>query len=168
MIELNYLTGWVAKDEHGVQYPWYVASVLELIDKQDWNGKRVFEFGQGNSTDWFRSRGAITEGVDSNPLWARGNNITTDITEYTECILKYPKFDLIVIDGLYRDECFHYAWSRIKNGGAIIIDNYKQASVDPNPNAWDETDKYIEQNELQHEVYKQPGHPDWQTMIIHV
>lgn len=164
---------WLTKDEHGIQMPWYTRPCLEVLDKMDFKGKRVFEYGVGYSTIWYRSRGATSWGVDSNEVWAKatGSYFTTDKIPYLTHIGKAAKskgnvaFDIICIDGLFRDECTEYALKHVATGGMIIIDNYKQPSVDPDPNAWVETDRLT--GHMRRELYKEPEHPDWATLIIY-
>lgn len=167
MIKLESHNGWVTKDKNGFLYPWYTSGALDFIDKIDFNGKRVFEYGVGNSTLWYRSRGAVVEGVDSNKDWldfAGLSDCEPDKDKYIRAINKYPKFDLIIIDGDFRDQCTYYALKRLNTLGMIIIDNWMQPSVEPNE--WHYTLDMIAIHKLKFEVYRQEGHSDWGTLII--
>lgn len=159
----NYLT----LDEYGIQMPWYTRPCLEWLDKLDLRDKKVFEYGVGHSTYWYKTRGAEIFGIDSNCEWGSfaGVNWTTDKSKYLDSIYEAGRnYDLIVIDGEFRDECTKMALWRIRKGGYIIIDNYKQATADLAD--WPITEKLIENLKVLY--YKEPHHPDWVTIVIHV
>lgn len=157
------------KDEFGIQMPWYTLPALEVIDKWDFQYKFVYEYGVGYSTLWYLSRGASVYGVDSNKKWASFVNLDTvnhrDVMRTYTVDLEYGKpfdgYDVICIDGIWRDDCTEHALRCLKSGGKLILDNWKQPEVEPD---WPKTEKLIEG--MQIEVYKQPGHPDWQTAIV--
>ena len=146
--------------------PWFTSGVLEILDVMDLNGKRIFEYGCGNSTKWFRSRGAIVEGVDSNPEWAKFAyvELQTELIPYTRAIYKGHKFDLICIDGIFRDDCTEHALNCIEPGGIIIADNFLQPSAEQSN--WFRTLDFMAARSLPHTVYRESLHPDWQSLII--
>jgi hypothetical protein len=121
---------WLTKDDEGMQMPWYTRPCLEVLDKMDFIGKNVFEYGCGHSTLWYRKRGANVFGVDSNPEWAKfaGVDLETQEDDYVMSIygMDYPLFDIVCIDGIYRDRCTEYALDYLAPGGILIIDNYDQ------------------------------------------
>jgi len=166
MIKLSAENGWVAKDQYGIQYPWYASDMLELLDKMDLRGKYVFEYGCGHSTHWFRSRGAFVDGVDSDIDWADVAKVKFEkyYNEYTNRIhnSKYEWYDIIVIDGIYRDDCTEHALKNLKPGGMLIIDNWMQPSVEPNE--WTRTLELTKG--MKSEVFAQEGHPDWKTIYF--
>lgn len=152
--------------------PWYTSPCLEWLMKLDLVGKKVFEYGTGDSTKWYSSQGADVYGVDSEAKWlpecadldALGFRITDDEKLYISYnpIMGDAAFDIVAIDGLYRDKCTKYALHRLRPGGYLIIDNYKQPSVQMD---WPETDKLIEG--MEQTLYKEPGHYDgWQTLVV--
>lgn len=155
-------------DDEGIILPWYTSSCLEWLEKLYLKGKWVFEYGVGDSTDWFRRQGAIVTGVDSDQMWAAKSGVwwAHYKDEYINHIydrfgFEYP-FDIVVIDGNYRDECTERALTALKPGGYLIIDNYHQASADLKE--WPLTDKLIEGMEIT--IYKEPNHIDWATAVI--
>lgn len=158
-------------DKLNIPAPWYVKQVVEILDKMDFNGKRIFEYGVGDSTAWFRSKGAKCYGIETDKGWAEKcgvYNIPIDhqMCEYCSSLFgNQPIFyDLIVIDGEHRDDCLLYAIQAIKKDGLIIIDNFEQPSADlPD---WPKTRKLIEEKKLNFTIYKQEGHQDWQTLVI--
>lgn len=155
-------------DDNGFVMPWYTSPCLEWLQTLDLSGKNIFEFGVGDSTLWYRSKGAKTSGVDSNEYWVHKvcawhgddkehylRSIVVLADEY-KCL-----FDIVVIDGDYRDECTEHALKHLKHGGYLIIDNWMQPSVEMN---WSKTEKLIEGMPIT--VYKEPEHYDWQTAVI--
>lgn len=160
------IENWLTIDEHGIQMPWYTRPCLQWLETIDFTNKSVFEYGVGYSTLWYKSRGAETFGIDSNCQWGSMSGVdwTTDRLKYLNAINQHEYYDIICIDGEFRDQCTEYALIRIKKGGYIIIDNYKQATADlPD---WPITEKLIENLEVMY--YPEPNHPDWQTIVIHV
>jgi predicted O-methyltransferase YrrM len=162
---INPIENWLALDEYNIQMPWYVRPFLEILDTWDLKGKIIFEYGSGYSSLWFRSRGATVYGVDSNETWANlsGARFCDDKQAYLDSInWVIPHFDIVVIDGIYRDECTKYALNKLNPEGILIIDNWDQPSAEPNE--WLETKELIKG--LKMEVYKEPEHEDWKTAVI--
>jgi hypothetical protein len=157
---------WLTLDEHGIQMPWYTRPFLEILDTWDLKGKNVFEYGAGHSTLWYRSRGALVFSVDSDAEWANMSDAyyTNDKDLYLRSSLSCwgKKFDIVAIDGDYRDDCTEYALEALKPGGILIIDNWDQPSVEPNE--WSKTCDLIKGMTMA--VHKEPGHPDWKTAVI--
>lgn len=163
MIDLNKCEGGQKRDESGMVMPWYTHPALDEILTWDFKGKSVFEYGCGQSTEWWRKMAFFVKGVDSNKEWAEtiGVEFSNDEYEYPAAVNAYGKsFDIIVIDGSWRDECLRPAVWNLNKGGKLIIDNWMQPSVwIPN----EQTCKMIA--ELQFTIFKQPDHYDWQTLI---
>lgn len=162
---------WAYFDETlNIRYPWYTSGCLNWLADQDLESKLVFEFGVGESTFWYRQRGAITLGVDSDSDWAyrtqcwhckKINDYITSIDNIVNYVNVGVLFDLVIIDGDYRDECTEIALDNLKSGGYLIIDNYMQPSVETD---WIKTPELIKDMEVM--TFKEPGHPDWQTIVI--
>lgn len=152
--------------------PWYTKPVVEMLYKMDLIGKRVFEFGVGDSTLWFRSRGAETFGVDINIEWAKkvGGHVlwTEDEFIYQRAQYGLGKFDIIIIDGHFRDTCLLFCMASLNKNGIVIIDNYLQADEDTK---WEFTPKMIGDFErlgvYRFQLYKEPEHDTWQTAILY-
>lgn len=167
MIQLKPDNGWIAFDSNGVRYPWLTAGALEILDKMDLTKKFIWEYGCGHSTLWFRSRGANVRGVDSNTEWAElaGVDFAGTKDTYINSIHEYnEKFDIIVIDGIYRDECTLPALNEIEKGGIIIIDNFEQESA--GFKEWPLTKALFTERKLPNTLYRETLHEDWGTLII--
>lgn len=150
---------------NGLIMPWYTSPCLEWLLTLDLKDKRVFEYGVGDSTLWYRRKGSEVYGVDTNLFWASKVGMVfcqPYFPSYCQIIEKGGLFDIVVIDGEWRDECTKYALKALKPGSFLIIDNYKQKSADLEH--WPLTEKLIEGMPIT--IYKEPDHEDWQTAVI--
>jgi hypothetical protein len=157
--------GWVYYDDNGTRMPWYTLPCLEWLSMLDFKGKDIFEYGLGYSTDWYKSRGAICCGVETHPDWyveSPLNCLTSDPIKYAGKILDFHLFDFVIVDGMIdRDECASIAFDRIKPGGYLICDNWKQEGVAPD---WPKTEALTKN--LPCKLYVQPDHPQgWTTAV---
>lgn len=148
-------------------FPWYTKPFLINMMKWDISNWFVFEYGCGDSTFWWRKNVRDVISVDTNKQWSEKCNtiFINDKNEFIKSSLTFlpeNKFDCIIIDGEpveWRDECTKYALEALKDGGTLIIDNYKQGSV--NLEHWRLTDELIKN--MVGEVFKEDGHKDWKT-----
>ena len=156
------IENWRTLDDKGIMMPWYTRPALEWLDKQNLRGKLVFEYGCGASSLWYLSRGCVVNGVDTKREWCfHGQKITADRQAYT-FLPNIPDFDIIAIDGDFRDDCTEFALRALRSGGFLIIDNYKQATADLLD--WPKTDALIKN--MDQWLYKEESHEDWKTLIV--
>lgn len=160
-------------------YPWYTKPFLDILETWNLSQKIIFEFGIGYSTVWFANHCKYLYGVDNNLQWinetkeyltklnlrnkaqlfyahaSEENQQSIDAYLYKiEKMFEQP--DIIVIDGIFRDECIPAAIKQIKNHGIIICDNWMQEEV------WVcKTPELL--TKFEHHIFKQEGHPHWQT-----
>ena len=152
-------------EDLNIPYPWYTKPCLEWLKGIDISEASLFEYGVGDSTAWYRNKAKYVHGIDSDSDWVLKTRgvFTNDPQLYIEAPLHCGRFwDIIIIDGDYRDRCTEFALRALKPGGYLIIDNYKQPSADLEH--WPLTEKLIEGMPIT--IYKEPGHPDWQTAVI--
>lgn len=173
--------------ETGEYYPWYTHPTLEWLDTLDLSQKRVYEYGIGDSSLWWAKRCFKLCAVESNLSWFEKvkNSIgdialiecnqnylkyndkweITNIDEqdlYINAINKYKnKFDIIIIDGIDREDCVKPSLNKLNNGGFIIYDNWMQPSVTVQS---EKTQEIL--LAMNHKIYHQPGHPDWKTAVF--
>ena len=160
---------WLTDDEHGIQMPWYTRPCLEVMDKWDFVDKDIYEYGVGYSTIWYGSRGALCSGVDINQKWVNFTkegcvnwrpNKAPYIRDISHgCALN--GYDIVAIDGNFRDDCTEYALQYLKPGGKLILDNWLQPEVEE---FWPKTEELIKGMPI--EIYKEPDHPHWKTAIV--
>lgn len=121
-------------DIDGNIIPWYTYPAIEFINQFDFSGKRVFEWGSGNSSSFFSNKkvGEIisiehdAEWYDKVKLNLQSNQqlVMSDLNQYPNQIDNFfGKFDVIIIDGQRRFDCSKTAISRLSSNGMIILDN---------------------------------------------
>lgn len=172
MIDLSTPNEWqhICPDT-GLVMPWYTKPALDEIVTWDLKDKRVFEYGCGASTLWWAAKCKSVRGVEYNEeyaaeLWSRFiHNIgiahfieERDYVNHIKIIGRNS--DIIIIDGSFRDACVPVALECLKPGGKLIFDNWMQPEVEMQQQ---ETQDIV--LALPHEIYKQEGHPYWQTLI---
>lgn len=146
--------------------PWYALPALEWLKQQDTSKWRVFEYGCGYSTIWWRLNCSKVVSVDNNEVWAKAMNAICEKEKdnYIHASLNYSfanKHDCIIIDGEWRDECTVFCLDYIKPGGYLIIDNYEQYDVGFN---YDNVNLLLEGWEKT--VHKQYNHSTWATAVF--
>lgn len=157
--------------ETNLLYPWYVKPFLDLLSTWDLKDKIIFESGCGSSTLWWVEKCKFVYGVETSGdyitaiesgLQGKHNyNIfhETEVEKFANApIYVGKKFDIFIIDGVWRDECVPQAIQTLKDGGILIIDNWLQPSVGV---ASEEIQQLL--SKYEGEVFKEPTHPDWQT-----
>jgi hypothetical protein len=115
--------------------PWLTFSAIDYL-RGLVSGRRVFEFGSGMSTLWFAEQSKEVVSVESNPEWYRTMSQKTEGFRNARLVLASSKesyvgaiadagglFDLILIDGLHRDECIDLARTYLSPGGVVVVDN---------------------------------------------
>ena len=135
-IEYGYLRSIRQKacvDKDGRPIPWYTYSSIEYLKQLDLSAKSVFEFGSGNSTlFWSKEVGKIVSVEHDQGWYNRLSDQVSDNVEYRLCVEKaeyldsittFEPFDIIIIDGVFREQCAQRAIDRLKPGGFIILDN---------------------------------------------
>lgn len=119
---------------NGDPLPWFTYPAIEFLRQFDFSGKRVFEYGAGNSSLFWAARAGEVVAVESDAQWYNrisGSsppnlhlNLNVDKESYVACITRQEgKFDVIVIDGQWRNACAEICDAYLNTHGMIIIDN---------------------------------------------
>jgi hypothetical protein len=114
--------------------PWYTYPAIEYITQFDYAGKKVFEWGMGNSTLFWAARAGGVSSVEDDDAWFRrigtGRPDNAELffakqkEDYVQAIARAgASYDVIVIDGSHRYACAEVAGRYLKEGGFIILDN---------------------------------------------
>lgn len=176
MIDLQQKTEWQFVDEEtqtGLLFPWLTKSCLDEIVTWNLKDKVIFEYGLGASTVWWSIKCHKVYGVESNKeyylkvaeyVFPRVNmSLETESNAYINCPMQWGRiFDIIVIDGIYREECVPVALECLNKDGCIIYDNWMQPSVEVQS---EETQKLL--LSYPHNIYHQEGHADWKTLVVY-
>jgi hypothetical protein len=145
-IRFSYTTGHfrssiknVSVNKKGEFIPWYSYPAIDFIINKDFSDKRVLEFGAGQSSLWWGKKAKYIKSFEEDLAWY--NQLKTKITTNIELVysnlepfesclkvindnlVNDQKYDIIIIDGLYRYELCEVAINNLAEGGVIIADN---------------------------------------------
>jgi|SRR5690242_2857514 len=147
-------------ESQSIIMPWYTLPCLQWLLQQPTKTWKVFEYGGGYSSIWWRLNSLLYKGIDSNEFWAIvGNILFTDKKQtYIESCC-FDKWDCIIVDGIEREECVKWSLDYIKPGGYLIIDNYGSEDYKV-----EETQELLKDWKVQY--FRQPNHSTWQTAVF--
>jgi hypothetical protein len=116
----------------GEPLPWITYPAIDLLATVDFEGRRVLEFGAGQSTLWWRSRGARVISFEDSAEWRRRVQsaspgadvrlVDQDLRDFPDH-LRSERFDVVMIDGLRRQVAAKIAREVIAPSGCIMQDN---------------------------------------------
>src|SRR5207302_10999722 len=99
-------------------------------------GRRVLEFGSGMSSLWFARKCRQVISVESDSGWfriVRQESRDLQSVQIIHAISQKDylgalstsggKFDLILVDGIYRNQCLDLVRPYLEPGGLLIVDN---------------------------------------------
>lgn len=119
--------------------PWISYDAQHLLEMHLNSESRVLEFGSGMSTQWFAMRAGRLVSVEDNPEWYKRvrsvlpqrDSITYVLAEDETAYATVPDgetFDLILVDGRWRDRCVENALDRLSPNGILYLDNADKSS----------------------------------------
>lgn len=132
-----------AVDRSGEPLLWITYPAIAYLSALEWNGRRVLEWGAGNSTLWWAARGAEVFAVEHDPAWVATLRPrlsawprvrlhgAADAADYLDAPRSAAPFDLAVIDGEDRLGCARAALTLVRPAGAIVLDNSEQSWAAP-------------------------------------
>jgi predicted O-methyltransferase YrrM len=119
--------------------PWITRASIEILATWLRPDDAGLELGSGRSTLWFARRTGRLISVEHDPAWHRRvsqmlQDRHIDNVEYhhipqprvyADFVKSLPdnSFDFILVDGIERDECAVACTSKLKPGGALLVDN---------------------------------------------
>jgi predicted O-methyltransferase YrrM len=111
-----------------------------------YNGREVLEFGGGQSSLWWAGRADRVVTLEGDKVWhdkiserMPGNvdlflvsmaDMASCVADVRNVLKNYGRFDVIVVDGLYRAEMMKIAAEVLSADGAIVCDNAEGYGVD--------------------------------------
>lgn len=122
-------------DKDGNPIPWFTYPAIEFINSRLSKKLKVFEFGSGNSSLYLSLRVSFVYSVEHDKNWFNTLSIVDDNLKlkltspdspeiYTKPLEELDsKFDIIIIDGLYRNECIKKSIEYLSEKGIIILDD---------------------------------------------
>jgi predicted O-methyltransferase YrrM len=166
------LTNRIIDHVTGLIFPYYTHNFLEKLNTWNIENWRVFEYGGGDSTIWWRKKAKECISIDTNKKWSESHELI--LLQNKEEFINYPcklveetgqLFDCIIIDNepvQWRDFCTEMAIKCIRDGGILIIDNWLQNSIEGlGENDWHKSKKLLKNYNC--EIFKQNNHKDWKT-----
>jgi hypothetical protein len=122
-----------AVNKNGEAIPWFTYPAIEFLCQLNFSNSSVFEWGSGNSSKYFSARCNSIISIEHNLDWFKAQEGTTNKNqeiiyakedEYASKITAFNRqFDIIIIDGILRDECLTIALNYLKSDGMFIYDN---------------------------------------------
>ena len=124
----------MAVDAQGAVIPWYTYPAIEYLASFDFSDCEVFEFGSGNSSLYWAGRARSVVSVEDDQAWFATVNRKllpnqmllhrADAAAYVGALAEQGRlFDVIVIDGNWRERCVQEAPKYLQPGGMIVLDN---------------------------------------------
>ena len=130
-----------AYGKDGSPLPWYTYPAIDFLKSRSFTGRTVLEFGAGQSTLWWATRADRVVSMEGDARWYERIRhempanvelrlIPTGSSE--ECVaavraalaeIGVARYDVIVIDGLYRRELVPTSLEHLTDDGVIICDN---------------------------------------------
>lgn len=112
--------------QHGRPVPWFSSSCVRWLVTLHLDGKRVMEYGGGNSTVWFAQSGATVECFERDKEWqARITEMAGPSATNIRFVDKFEDtdYDLAVVDVHNRIDHLQDALSRVTPDGIVIFDD---------------------------------------------
>jgi hypothetical protein len=125
----------------GAALPWYTYPSIDFLRHRSYEGRTVLEFGAGQSTLWWAQRAARVVALEGDKAWFESLRprlpsnvelIPVPIDTPDACVEAVNgaldarpdnRFDVVVIDGLWREQMIEIAARAVKDTGIIVCDN---------------------------------------------
>jgi hypothetical protein len=128
-------------DRQGAPIPWMNYGAIDFIGAKITADMRVFEWGAGFSSLWFAKHVKEVISIEENVAWYRElkpqlpSNVALMCLpardDYVRAIRTTTgEFDVIVIDGVHRNECASESISRLSANGMVVFDNSDGSDYD--------------------------------------
>lgn len=148
--------------------PWLTLPTLQWLKSIDISQWKVFEYGCGYSTIWFKAHVWMVQSVDTEQSWAKsmGAFYSNDKEQYI-ARLHHPftattsLWDCVIVDGAWREDCARFAKDYIKPGGYMIIDNWQQE--DYPVKSCEATDEFL--MGWERTLHRQENHSEWCSAV---
>ncbi len=127
--------------KNGSPLPWYTYPAIDFLKNRSFEGKVILEFGGGQSTHWWAQRAKQVVSFEGDREWYEKLAVQVPanvqlhyisletrevMTNQIDEALKsegHSRYDVIVLDGLYRDATIPFARRLVAEDGIILCDN---------------------------------------------
>lgn len=121
-------------DKNGQAIPWFTYPAIDFLSRLELSSSKVFEYGAGQSTLFWARRAEKVVSVEHDAEWfirlraSLPSNVTLmhapGQDAYPISILETSSnYDIVVVDGVWREACIQPALSRLAPAGLLILDN---------------------------------------------
>ncbi|OGU33280.1 MAG: FkbM family methyltransferase [Ignavibacteria bacterium GWB2_35_6b] len=122
-------------DKNNNPIPWYSYSFIKFLHPRLKKEFSVFEYGSGNSTLWFSGYVKSVKAVEHDKTWYE--KVKTKLPANAEVVYREienknyakevsasgNKYEIIIIDGVDRNNCVYESTDSLSQNGVIIFDN---------------------------------------------
>ena len=139
--------GWIntrahayAMDREGREVPWLTYPAIMFLSERVRDGWRLLEFGAGSGTVWWSKRVHHVTAIEHDRGWAdeveKKCVATVRLADPSSSIAylehSQPRsYDIVVIDGLFRNECAFAAPDLLVGGGVIVLYDAQRPAYQP-------------------------------------
>jgi hypothetical protein len=130
-----------AVDAASQPIPWLTYPAIAFLSERVHRDWRVLEFGAGMGTQWWAKRVGFHVALEHDPVWAERIAKTSsakvlqtsDLSakRYLAPAIGYGLFDVVIVDGLFRNECLNAACELVSERGVILLDDAQRADYKP-------------------------------------
>ncbi len=127
-------------NKNGKSIPWFTYPFIDFLSPRLIKDLVVFEFGSGNSTLFFSEKVKRVISIEHQKEWyyliskRKPENVEIILTE-SDSVYDYleyfnnlkEKVDLIIVDGLHRNECLINSVNKLSENGVIILDDSERS-----------------------------------------
>lgn len=123
-------------NKNGDPIPWYTYSFIKFLEPRLKKDFKVFEYGSGNSTFWYAERVGYLKCVEHDKKWYERNrslypaNVNAILKSFSldgsyanEINADDIKYNIIIIDGVDRNNCVRLSINKLTDDGVVIYDN---------------------------------------------
>jgi hypothetical protein len=130
-----------ARDVSGQPIPWFTYSAIRFLGDRVQPLWRVLEFGAGMGTLWWSGRVKEVVAVEHDAGWAGQvlSQCTARVQQvddrsadaYVKATMGTGPYDVVIVDGLYRNDCLVLAPALLTTAGVIVLDDAQRAEYRP-------------------------------------
>jgi hypothetical protein len=131
-------------DKNNKPIPWCTYSFIKFIEPRLKKKFSVFEYGSGNSTLWYAERVGSVKSVEHDQNWFNKNHLhyptnvkavfrtfNNDQAYANEINKDGTTYNIIIIDGVDRNNCVRCSINNLTEDGVIIYDNTQVPEYGP-------------------------------------
>ncbi len=140
-------TAVIVREWRNPKAPWLTSAAVDILVGWLNADDIVFEWGSGRSTAWFAQHAGRVISVEHDPVWYRSvteqlrSDGSTNVERHLKPtsdglrdessrgyvavidLLDDESIDLVLVDGLHRDECAVRSMRKLRPGALLVVDN---------------------------------------------